>query len=298
MASRSVVAQQQADQRPWHSSKHTRLRLSRVILYLVISVGAIVIFFPFFWQVSTSLKSPDDVFQWPPIWIPIPPHPENYLQVAEVVPLFLYIRNSLFISGMVIIGTLLSCSLAAYSFARLRFPGRDLLFMILISPMILPAAVTMVPQFVLFQKLGWYNSYKPLIVPAFFGSAFFIFLLRQFFMSISLELEDAARIDGAGYLTCFLRIILPLAKPALATAAIFSFMWTWNDFFGPLIYLSDTRLFTLPLGLIFFQGSPRSAIQIHLLMATSVIISIPCVIVYFFAQRLFIQGIVFTGLKG
>ncbi|MCL6430090.1 MAG: carbohydrate ABC transporter permease [Anaerolineae bacterium] len=284
--------------RVWLRSRKTRARMVHAVAYALIVLGAVVVFFPFYWQVSTSLKAPADVFRWPPVWVPIPPHFENYLEVASVVPLGLYVRNSLIISSLVIVGTLLSCSLAAYGFARLRFPGREAIFLALISPMILPWAVYMVPQFVLFQKLGWYNTYYPLIVPAFFGSPFHIFLLRQFLLGIPLELEDAARIDGAGFLGTYARIILPLAKPALATVAIFTFMGAWNDFFGPLVYVSDQRLFTLPLGLAFFQGSPRSTIQIHLLMATSVIIAIPCILVYFFAQRLFIQGIVFTGLKG
>ncbi len=291
-------ASSRAPARSLLSGRRARTRLAKVVAYAIIVLGAVVVFFPFFWQVSTSLKSPADIFRWPPLWFPLPPHPENYLEVASVVPLALYARNSLFISSLGILGTLLSCSLAAYGFARLRFPGRDVFFLVLISPMILPWAVVMVPQFVMFQRLGWYNSYYPLIVPAFFGSPFSIFLLRQFLLGIPLELEDAARIDGAGFLGTYARIILPLAKPALATVAIFTFMGSWNDFFGPLIYVSDQRLFTLPLGLAFFQGSPRSTVQMHLLMATAVVIAIPCMLVYFFAQRLFIQGIVFTGIKG
>jgi ABC-type glycerol-3-phosphate transport system permease component len=268
------------------------------LAYGVIITGAFVVFFPFYWQVSTSLKAPADLFRWPPLWLPFPPHFENYLEVADVVPLGTYAINSLIIVILVIVGTLISCSLAAYGFARLRFPGREVIFLILVSPMILPWAVTMLPQFVMFQRLGWYNSYLPLIVPTFFGDAFFIFLLRQFFMTIPLELEDAARIDGAGFFGTYLRIILPLAGPVLAATAIFRFMWTWNDFFGPLIYVSDQRLFTLPLGLAFFQGSPRSTVQIHLLMAMAVIVTIPCILIYFIAQRWFVQGIVFTGVKG
>jgi multiple sugar transport system permease protein/sn-glycerol 3-phosphate transport system permease protein len=299
MADQAVIdARRATGWRTWRSSRKARGRISRAITYALIIFGAVIIFFPFYWQIATSLKSPEEVFRWPPIWIPFPPRFENYIEVMTVVPMRQYVTNSLFISLSVVFGTVLSCSLAAYGFARLRFPGRDVLFIILITPMILPWAVTVVPQFILFQKLGWYNSYRPLIVPAFFGSPFFIFMLRQFLMTIPLELEDAARIDGAGFLQTYARIIIPLSKPALATVAIFSFMGTWNDFFGPLIYLSDQRKFTLPLGLAFFQGSPRSAVQIHLLMATAVIIAIPCVVVYFLAQRLFIQGIVFTGIKG
>jgi multiple sugar transport system permease protein/sn-glycerol 3-phosphate transport system permease protein len=287
-----------ADRQSWRSSRKARSRIVLAVTYTLIVLGAIVIFFPFYWQVATSLKAPEDVFRWPPVWLPFPPHFENYREVATVVPMRQYVTNSVMIAALVVIGTVLSCSMAAYGFSRLRFPGRNVLFIVLITPMILPWAVTVVPQFILFQRLGWYNSYLPLIVPAYFGNPFFIFMLRQFLMTIPLELEDAARIDGAGFLATYARIILPLSKPALATVAIFSFMGTWNDFFGPLIYLSDQRKFTLPLGLAFFQGSPRSAVQIHLLMATAVIIAIPCVVVYFVAQRLFIQGIVFTGIKG
>lgn len=282
----------------WLSSRANRTRITLAVCYVIVILGAVVVFFPFFWQLSTSLKAPRDVFRWPPVWFPIPPHFENYTEVATVVPIVRFVTNSLVIASLVIVGTALSCSLAAYGFARLRFPGRDVIFLVLISPMILPWSVYMVPQFILFQKLGWYNTYLPLVVPAFFGNPFFIFLLRQFFLSIPLELEDAARIDGAGFLGTYARVILPLAKPGLATVVIFTFMWTWNDFFGPLIYLSNQKLFTLPLGLAFFQGSPRSTVQMHLLMATSVIIVIPCIVIFFVAQRVFIQGIVFTGVKG
>ncbi len=271
----------------------------RILLsYLVIVLGALIVLFPFFWQISTSLKAANDVFKWPPVWFPWPPHFENYAEVASIVPIGIYLRNSVLIALISILGTLLSCSLAAYGFARLRFPAREPLFLLLIAPMLLPWAVYIVPQFILFQRLGWYNSFLPMIIPAFFGDPFFIFMLRQFFMGIPPDLEDAARIDGAGFFDTYWRIILPLARPALAAVAIFRFMWTWNDFFNPLIYISDQNLFTLPLGLAFFQGSPRSAIQIHLLMAMAVIIVLPCVLVYFFAQRWFIQGVVFTGLKG
>ncbi|MHB0858084.1 MAG: carbohydrate ABC transporter permease [Anaerolineae bacterium] len=298
MASDTASKQGALPRASWRSSRKNQSRLVLWITQLVIIMGAAVVFFPFYWQVSTSLKSPADLFIWPPNWFPWPLRIENYAEVARVVPLGLFLRNSLFICAPVIFGTVLSCSLAAYGFARLRFKGRNLLFMLLISPMMLPWAVYMVPQFVMFHRLGWYNTYLPLIVPTFFGDPFFIFLLRQFFMTIPFELEDAARIDGAGFFGTYFRIILPLAKPALAATIIFRFMWTWNDFFGPLIYLSDRRYYTLPLGLAFFSGSPRSTVQIHLLMAMSVVIVVPCILVYFFAQRIFIQGIVFTGVKG
>jgi ABC-type glycerol-3-phosphate transport system permease component len=278
--------------------RQIRVALGQAAIYLIIVAGAAIVAFPFFWQLSTSLKSPADVFSWPPVWIPAPPHPENYVRVADIVPLARYLANSLLVTGAVIVGTLVSCVLPAYAFARLRFPGRDIIFLVLISSLLIPPMATLVPQFVLFHRLGWYNTLFPLIVPAFFGNAFFIFLLRQFFLGISPDLEDAARIDGAGYLRVLWDIVLPLSRPALATVAIFTFVWTWNDFFSPLVYLSDNELFTMPLGLVFFQGGPQSPRQIHLLMAMSVIVVAPCIALYFFAQRAFIQGIVFTGLKG
>jgi ABC-type glycerol-3-phosphate transport system permease component len=282
----------------WHRNRRVRTAVWKATVYLIVATGAVIVAFPFFWQVTTSLKSPSQVFAWPPEWIPWPLHPENYAEVAAVVPLWLYIKNSLTIVACVIVGTEISCAMAAYAFARLRFPGRDVIFLVLISSLIIPATATTVPQFVFFQKIGWYNTFYPLIVPSFFGNAFFIFLLRQFFLSISLELEAAARIDGCSFFASFWRIILPLSKPALAAVAVFTFIWTWNDFFTPLVYLSDQRLYTLPLGLVFFQGSPHTSVQTQLLMAMSLILTVPCIVAYFFAQRAFIQGIVMTGVKG
>jgi ABC-type glycerol-3-phosphate transport system permease component len=280
------------------SNRRLRAMLNRAALHLVLVIGAVLVAFPFFWQLTTSLKTPADVFSWPPVWIPNPPHLENYLQVSEVVPLLRYLGNSLLVTGTVIAGTLVSCVLPAYAFARLRFPGRNVIFLVLVSSLLIPPAATLVPQFVFFHRLGWYNTLYPLIVPAFFGNAFFIFLLRQFFLTIPPDLEDAARIDGAGYLRVLWDVILPMSKPALVTVAIFTFVWTWNDFLTPLVYLSDNELYTMPLGLVFFQGGPQSPRQIHLLMAMAVIVVAPCIALYFFAQRAFMQGIVFTGLKG
>lgn len=273
-------------------------RIGNIIALLVIAAGAIVVAFPFFWQLSTSLKSPGQVYKWPPVWLPWPLHWDNYAELARVVPLLTYLRNSLLVVSLVVLGTVLSCSLAAYGFARLRFPGRDIIFLVLISSMILPTFATLIPQFVMFFKIGWYNTFYPLIVPAFFGNAFYIFLLRQFFLTISLDLEDAARIDGAGFIRTYFHVIVPLSKPALATVAIFSFVSTWNDFFSPLVFISDQSKFTLPMGLVFFQGNPHAATQTHLLMAMAVLLAAPCIALYFVAQRMFIQGITFTGLRG
>ncbi|HZC27787.1 MAG TPA: carbohydrate ABC transporter permease [Actinopolymorphaceae bacterium] len=272
--------------------------MANALSLVVIIGGGVVVAFPFYWQVATSLKAPDRIHRWPPDWVPWPPHLDNYVELADVVPLLTYLRNSLLVVSLVVIGTVLSCSLAAYGFARLRFPGRDVIFLVLISSMIMPSFATLIPQFILFQKIGWYNTLYPLIVPAFFGNAFYIFLLRQFFLTISPEMEDSARIDGAGFLRTLVYVILPLSKPAVATVAIFSFVATWNDFFGPLIFLTDQSKFTLPMGLIFFQGNPHAPVQTHLLMAMAVLLAAPCIALYFVAQRMFIQGIAFTGLKG
>jgi len=272
--------------------------LTRILTYILLIGGGVVIMTPFFWMISTSLKKQWDVYQFPPVWIPSPPQWQNYSQALTVYPFQTYLLNTLTIVLFTVTGTLLSCSLAAYGFARLRAPGRDVIFVVLLGTMMLPYTVTMIPVFMLFNRLHWVDTFKPLIVPSFFGSAFYIFLLRQFFLSIPRELEDAARIDGCSPLMSYWRIVLPLSKPALATVAIFTFMDSWNDFLGPLIYLSDESHRTLALALAYFQGSARIGPQMHLMMAVAFVILIPPLLLFFFAQRLFIQGIVFTGVKG
>ncbi len=280
------------------STRVWRRRIETGLSLLIILLGACVIMIPLAWMVSTSLKRPMDVYLLPPRWIPSPPQWGNYAEVFTAVPFGRYLLNSTIVSGLTVVGSVLSSSMAAYSFARLRSPGRHLIFMVLLSTLMLPGAVTIVPTFIVFQKLGWINTFKPLIVPAFFGNAFFIFLMRQFFMTIPLELEDAARIDGANSLQIFLRVMLPLSKPALITVAIFAFIGSWNDFFTPLIYINSEDMYTVALGVANFQGSARVGPQMHLLMAASFIATIPVLLVFFVAQRLFIRGIVFTGIKG
>jgi multiple sugar transport system permease protein/sn-glycerol 3-phosphate transport system permease protein len=275
-----------------------RRRWQTLTALCAIAAGAVLILIPLLWMISTSLKEQLDVYVFPPRWIPSPPQWGNYAEVLQVAPFGRYLVNSAFVSGLTVVGSVLSCSMAGYSFARLRAPGRNVIFLLLLSTLMLPGAVTIVPTFIVFQKLDWLNSFKPLIVPAFFGNAFFIFLLRQFFLTIPLELEDAARIDGASAVQIFTKIILPLSKPALVTVAIFSFIGSWNDFFGPLIYLNSEDMYTVALGLANFSGSDRVGPQMHLLMAGSFMAIIPVLIVFFVAQRLFIQGIVFTGIKG
>ncbi len=278
--------------------KHFRQHARAIISYLLLCAVSAVILIPLFWMLSTSLKKQMDVYIFPPVWIPRPPQWGNYLTVLTNFNFPLYALNTAFITVSVIVGTLISCSMAGYGFARLRAPGRNLIFLILLATMMLPYTVVMIPVFVLFKDLRWLDTFKPLIVPAFFGNVFYIFLLRQFFMTISSELEDAARIDGCSSLQIYYRIMLPLAQPALLAVAVFTFVDAWNDFMGPLIYLSSEGKRTIALALAFYQGSTRVGPQLHLLMAASFMAVAPCIIVFYFAQRHFIQGIVFTGVKG
>jgi ABC-type glycerol-3-phosphate transport system permease component len=279
-------------------SRAARRRIWAAVTLLIIIAGAVVITMPLAWMVSTSLKKSTEVFVLPPKWIPPTPQWVNYKTVFEAAPFGRYFINSTIVTGFSVLGTLLSCSLAAYGFARLRFPGRNLLFVLLLSTLMLPATVTIIPRFIVFEKLDWLNTFKPLIVPAFFGNAFYIFLLREFFRTIPNDLEDAARLDGASTLRIFATIVLPLSKPALVTVALFAFINSWNDFFNPLLYLSSEEKYTIAIAVINFTGSNRVGPQMHLLMAASFLATIPVLIVFFLAQRLFVKGIVFSGIKG
>jgi ABC-type glycerol-3-phosphate transport system permease component len=251
---------------------------------------------PLLWMISSSLKPDYAIFAVPPQLIPNPPRWANYPEALTFVPFGRYTINTLVISGVTIVGHLLSCTVIAYAFARLHAPGRDALFLVLLATMMLPYPVTMVPLYVLFQGLGWINTILPLTVPAFFGSPLYIFLLRQFFLTLPIDLEDAARIDGAGTIQIIWHVILPLSRPALATVAIFTFQATWNDFLAPLIYLQNPQSYTVTLGLQFFRTSYTTSWSY--LMAASLVTMLPMVIVFLFAQRLFIDGIALTGMKG
>ncbi|HSV74701.1 MAG TPA: carbohydrate ABC transporter permease [Chthonomonadales bacterium] len=259
---------------------------------------AIGLFFalPFYWLISTSLKPDEQVFAVPPVWWPTPTRWDNFPRALEYVPFATYTLNTLRICVLNVIGALLSCSLVAYSLARIRWPGRDVVFLSLLATMILPAQVTMVPTFTIFKWLGWIGTSLPLVVPSFFGTAFFIFLLRQFFLTIPQELSDAARIDGCSEAAVYWRVVLPLARPALATVGLFTFIGSWNDFLGPLLYLNDERSYTLALGLQRFVS--QHGAEWSMLMAASTVMTLPIVVIFFFAQRTFIQGVTLTGIKG
>jgi ABC-type glycerol-3-phosphate transport system permease component len=225
----------------------------------------------------------------------------NYRLTFDYIPFWRYVGTSVFLVLLNLIGTLFSCSLVAYSFARLQWPGRTVAFAVLLGTMMIPPQVTMIPQFLIFQKLGWYNTLKPLWVTSFFASAFSVFLIRQFMKGVPRDLEDAARLDGCGFLRIYWHIILPLIKPALAVVAIFSFLATWNEFMGPLIYLSDQRLYPLAFGLYAFQIQslqPGTSAGVGMLMAGSLLMMLPVIAIFFFAQRYFLQGITLTGIKG
>jgi len=271
--------------------------LKLVAVYTILGAGAIVVVLPFAWMLSTSLKDEASVFVFPPEWIPRPVHLENYAQALTVLPFALFFRNTLITTLTPIAGALLSCSVVAYSFARLRWPGRDVLFLVVLATMMLPEQVTMIPQFILYKHLGWIDTFFPLIVPPYFAvGSFNVFLLRQFFLTIPHEMDDAAKIDGASVLGIYWRIVLPLSKPAMAAVAIFVFQGHWNDFLYPLIYLHSQGNFTLALGLRAFQG--QYGTDWNLLMAASLVVMAPLLILFFVAQRYFIQGVVFSGVKG
>lgn len=268
-----------------------------ITVYGALALVSLVLILPFLWIVSTSLKGDEEIFTTPPQWIPSDVRWENYADVFDRMPFLIYFRNSVFVTTMTIFGVVLSSSLVAYAFACLRWPGRNALFIFVLATMMLPMQVTMIPLFVLFKELGWLNSYKPLIIPAFFGGgAFNIFLLRQFFLTIPKELFEAARIDGCSEFRIYWNIVLPLAKPALATVAILTFMFSWNDFLGPLIYLSDQLKGTLALGLAMFVGQHQT--EWGMLMAASVLMMLPMILIFFFFQRYFIRGFVMSGIKG
>ena len=272
-------------------------RAHRYFFQLVLIALSAIFILPFFWMVTTSIKPNDQLLALPIKWIPNPITLEHFRYGLTFVPFGTYVINTLIIAGFAVVGTVISCSMVAYSLSRINWPGRTVLFVLLLSTLMVPFPVTMIPLFIMFSKLGWVNTFLPLIVPAYFGNAFFIFLLRQFFMTIPRELSDAAKVDGASEMRIFLGIILPLSRPALATVALFQFINNWSDFLGPLIYLGGaSEKFTVSLGLSIFQGEYST--EYGALMAASTVMLLPIVILFFFTQRTFIQGITLTGIKG
>lgn len=277
--------------------RSTRQAAWLTLVYVILCVGAVMLLIPVAWMLSTAFKPDGDVFLFPPRWIPHPIVAQPFIDAFQTMHFFRALRNTLIIAAGQICGGLLTASMAAYAFARLRFPGRDLIFFIVLSTMMLPGTVTIIPLYIIFKDVGWLNTYLPLIVPYWFGgSAFYIFLLRQFFITIPEEICDAARIDGCGYLGIYWRVIVPIGLPGIITVFIFLFIFSWNEFFNPLIYLNNTDLYPLTLTLQWFVG--KYVVQWNQLMAGTLMVAVPPVAMFFVTQRYFIQGIVFTGVKG
>lgn len=287
-----------------HSAAHTYSRrrhtitqaIKSVLTHIILLVGSLGFIMPLVYMVSTSLKASRQIAKFPPELIPNPVIWRNFTDVFIYAPMHKYLLNTIFIIIPTIIGASITSALAAYAFARMRAPGKQVIFMVLIATMMLPGVVTLIPTYILFAKLGWVGTFKPLIVPVLFGSPFYIFLMRQFFTTIPRELEDAAMIDGCSRWQIFWTIIVPLAKPIMATVTVFAFMGSWNDYFGPLIYLGEKSQYTLSLGLQVFVTNHRT--EWGMLMAASTMMVLPVILLFFFAQKQFIQGITLTGMKG
>lgn len=283
--------------KPWLRQKRRRQWLQHALVYLLLLIVGAIFALPLVWMVSTALKSNEQLLVFPPAWIPSPLVWENFPKSWQFAPFGTYLLNTLLVTVVALIGQVLSSCFVAYGFARLRFPARDQLFVLVLATMMLPYIVTLIPIFLIFRTLGWIDTYLPLTIPHYFGGGpFFIFLLRQYFRTIPMELSDAARIDGAGEFGIFFRIVIPLSLPAIATVCIFSFLGHWNDFLGPLIYINTEEKKTLMLGLQSFIGLHSQRFQY--LMAMSTLITLPTLILFFLFQRVFIRSIVLTGMKG
>lgn len=280
---------------PWLTMR-ARTRLVHGVALLLASLGAVIILIPLAWMFSSSLKDNIEIFTFPPSFIPAHPRWSNYPEAVMAIPFFRYVLNSLLIAALGVTGTVLSSSLVAYAFARLRAPRLGFLFYVVLATIMLPGTVTLIPRFLIFNWLGWVGTYLPLIVPSWTAGAFNVFLLRQFFRNIPRELDDAARVDGASFFGIFWRIIVPQSIPALSAVAIFDFVSQWNNFLDPLIYIQDTERYTIQVGLSSFRDIYNT--QWNYLMADSLLATLPCLILFFLFQRVFIQGVVVSGIKG
>jgi multiple sugar transport system permease protein len=277
---------------------HRPLRwyLGRGLAYGSLILGTVVMILPFLYMISTSLKTPIEAYKYPPTWIPNPIVWQNYVEIWKMAPLFLVAINSIKISVLSTLGQVITCSLAAFAFSRLHFKGRDFIFILVLATLMVPSQVTLIPTYLVFRAFGWVNTHAPLIVPSWFGGAFGIFLVRQFFLTIPEELVDAAKVDGCNPFRIYWQIFMPLAMPVLATMAIFSFLGSWNDLLGPLIYLRDLDLMTFPVALASFSGH-NVMLNLPLLMTASLVSILPTLILVFAMQKYFVQGIVLSGLK-
>ncbi|MCY9665373.1 carbohydrate ABC transporter permease [Paenibacillus alginolyticus] len=276
--------------------KRSQEQIRKTIAYLFLIIGSFVMAIPFLWMLSTSLKEQGVVFDMPPKWIPEHFEWSNYVFVLTEANVLKGFMNTMLVISLPCVIGLFTSALAANAFARLSFPAKNVLFMMLLATMMIPGVVTMIPTFILYKNIGWVDSWMPLIIPGMFGAAAAVFFLRQFFMTIPMELEDAAKMDGLNPFQIFIRIMLPLSKPALVTQGIFGFLAGYNDFLGPLIYINSPEKFTLQLVLASFQGFYNA--QWTYIMAGAVLALIPTILLFFFAQRYFVEGITMTGMKG
>ena len=271
--------------------------ITKVIIYTILAGGLFIWMFPFYWIVRTSLMHRIQILAYPPNWIPKPFTFDNYTVGLQVFPFIRYFANTVFIVIVNLAGVLFTSTLCAYSFSRLRWPGRDKIFAVLLTAMMLPGAVTLIPVFLGWSALGLVNTYFPLTVPAWFGGgAFFIFLLRQFFLTLPREYDEAAIVDGAGYFRIYTHIMLPLIRPAFVAVAMFTFINNWNDFMTPLIYLSNERMFTMSMGLRVFQGMYNT--NYGYMMAATVVSTLPVLFVFLIGQKYIVEGVVMSGIKG
>ncbi len=280
----------------WRENRIVRERIQKAIAYSIVIIMAIAYIFPLYWLIVTALKTDVEIFQQPPPIFPPDPQWHNFHASTTYIPFWRYMWNTIAISGLTVLGTVLSCTFIAYGFARVQWPGRNIVFLVYLSTIMLPSQVTLIPLYLIFRQLGWVGTFLPLVVPHFFGSALYVFLLRQFLLTIPQELSDAARIDGASELGILWHIMIPLMRPALAVVALFTFVQTYRDFLGPLIYLTNQEDWTISLGLKLFQNMYGA--QWQLMMAASTLAMLPTVVLFFFTQKTFVRGIALTGLKG
>lgn len=293
---REQVKEQDIQKPKW--TRKQRKLIHDIIIHTILIVFGFMFIFPFFWMFFTALKTPAELLQGTDVFFPADPQWGNFKLAIETVPFFLYIKNSFILVAFAIVGTLFSSTFTAYAFAKLQWPGRDVLFIVMLATMMIPMQVILIPTYIMYSKIGWLGTRLPLIVPYFFGggSAFYIFMLRQFFKGIPKDLSESAIVDGASHLKIFIYVMLPLVKPALITVALFTFMFVWNDYFGPLIYLSNPDQWTIALGLRAFQSQFSG--RYDLMMAASLLTMLPTLLIFFFAQNSFIEGITFSGIKG
>lgn len=291
----SAITSSETIKTPWFS-KRVRTWIERLVWYLVMGAIAFVFLIPIFWMLSTALKGRWEVLAWPPEWIPANPQWQNFSDALTKYPFERFFLNTGILVVLNILGEVLSVPLVAFAFARLRFPYKRILFILMIATMMIPGQVKMIPLFFIYNRLGFTNTYVPLVLPAFFGNPFFIFLMVQYMKTLPKDLDDAARIDGAGTWGILYRVILPLCKPPLTIVAVYTFLWTWNSFMDPLIYLNSFDLFPIQLGLAMFRG--RFDVEWNLYMASTLITILPVLVLYFFAQKQLIGGIASVGLKG